>query len=370
MKTGRLEKLIARFRRQHTAGAFPGGQLALCYQGKVIHNQVLGIGRGFRANDLQEIVVVPETPFPVFSAGKPLAALAIALLEDRGNLDIMAPISNMIPEFVGGGKEHITTLDVLTHRSGLMMPKLAGAMHLWANREAVLRAIGETMPTFPRGTLAYHPHEYGWILSEIVWRLTDRSLADFCAQEIADPLELPSLRYGLAGRSIESIAYSYWLGKDNAMVAGVNVAENFELQNSQQFFEAENPATSMVTDAASLASFYQFILQDGITISGKRLISKETLSKYTTLQHRGWDRTIKTISSVGRGFFVGSRFPSSFGWWNTGSCFGHAGAFSSLAFGDYKTGISAAILTNGNRSLQDFARRFIPLAQDIRNALQ
>jgi hypothetical protein len=66
---------------------------------------------------------------------------------------------------------------------------------------------------------------------------------------------------------------------------------------------------------------------------------------------------------------LGTLTPSSFGWWNTGSCFGHAGAFSCLAFGDFKTGLSVAIVTNGNRGINDFFRRFIPLAHSIRQGV-
>jgi hypothetical protein len=76
------------------------------------------------------------------------------------------------------------------------------------------------------------------------------------------------------------------------------------------------------------------------------------------------------ILSYNGGYGEETAVPNTVGWWNTENCFGHTGAFSSLAFGDNETGISAAIITNGNRGLNDFARRFISLAQDIRNALQ
>lgn len=74
------------------------------------------------------------------------------------------------------------------------------------------------------------------------------------------------------------------------------------------------------------------------------------------------------LLAVGRGFVVGTRFPSSFGWWNTNKCFGHAGGFSSLAFGDYDTKISVAIVTNGNRGTMDLARRMLPFAHRLRKA--
>jgi hypothetical protein len=82
----------------------------------------------------------------------------------------------------------------------------------------------------------------------------------------------------------------------------------------------------------------------------------------------GWDRSSNIVGSFGRGFMLGTLYPSIYGWRTTRSCFGHAGGFSSLAFGDYDTGISAAIVTNGNRSFLDLGRRFLPLTNGLRKA--
>ncbi len=367
--SGKLAEVVKRFRRQQQKGSFPGGQLALRRYGKVVLDEAIGHGRGFRPREAYPpLAVQPGMPFPVLSAGKPLAALAIALLEERGLLDVEAPISHIFPAFGRHGKEHITTLDVLTHRSGLLMPDFVGKPHLWGSREAIQTALIETVPTYPRGTLAYHPYEYGWILAEIVQRIDGREFTDFFAEEIASPLKLPALHFGLGGRDINTVAYSYWLGKDKVIVAGVNVAERFEDQNSEQHFSAGNPATAMVCDAASLAAFYDWMLHGQKSPAGRLDIKESTLREYTSRQVMAWDRTIRTFLALGRGFMVGSRLPSTFGWWNTGGCFGHGGGYSSLAFGDYRTGIAAAIVTNGNRGLFDFMKRFLPLVGGLRKA--
>jgi hypothetical protein len=54
--------------------------------------------------------------------------------------------------------------------------------------------------------------------------------------------------------------------------------------------------------------------------------------------------------------------------WHTKQCFGHAGVFSCLAFGDHQTNVSAAIFTNGNRGIGDVMKRFIPMSHGIRKA--
>ena len=366
----KLEKAVSTFKKQHAAGLFPGGQLVLRRYGKLVLNEYCGMSRGFRTGESAEpMAVQPFTQFPVLSAGKPIAAVVIAILEDRKLLDVESPIVKMIPEFSLHDKTKITTLDVLTHRAGILLPDLVNSPELWRDREAVLKYLIEAKPVYRRGTFAYMPWEYGWILSEICFRVDGRTLPDFVAEEISSPLVLPSLKYGLAGRDPDSFAFTYWLGKKKHMLAGINVAENFEnINNSKDFFNAANPAVSLVTDAASLAAFYEFLVNKGVTNSGKRLISEEIILKYTAQGLFGWDRSNRTFLTVGRGFMLGSLTPSPFGMWNTQKCFGHGGGFSSLAFGDYETGIAAAILTNGNRGPLDYIKRFIPLAKGMRKS--
>jgi CubicO group peptidase (beta-lactamase class C family) len=369
MSADRLASVVKRFESGKSSGAYPGGQLVLRRQGKLVLNNAVGIARGLREQEnIPAVPVNPRTPFPVLSAGKPLAAIAMAMLEERGLLDIDAPIAHYFPAFSKYGKDQITTLDVLTHRSGILMPDFVRQPHLWTDREAVQEALVETIPSYPRGTLAYHPHEYGWVLSELILRIDGRNLADFFAQEISQPLELPALQFGLAGRELDSLAFTYWLGKPSVVIAGVNVAETYEEQNSTLFFEAKNPATSLVTDAASLAAFYDFLLRGGLTPSGQQLLSEKSIRNYTSREVFSWDRTLKALIALGRGFILGTLPPSSYGWWNTGGCFGHQGGFSCLAFADYQTNISAAILTNGTRSSMDILRRLTPLANGLRKA--
>jgi CubicO group peptidase (beta-lactamase class C family) len=365
----KLEKAVDRFIRQNETGIFPGGQLVLRRDGKLVTSVSVGVARGFRPDeDVPALKVASHTAFPVLSVGKPLAATVIALLEDRSLLSMDDPVCRYIPGFTGHGKEKITILDVLTHRSGMLLPGLVKNKHAWRSRSEIQAALIECVPSHPRGTLAYHPHEYGWILDEIVRAAVGRTLPTFFNEEIAMPLQLPDLGFGLSGRAIDRIAYGYWLGPEKVNVAGSNVARDFEWQNSEEFFDANNPAVSLVANAESIAAFYDFLLRGGKTPRGEQLISTDLIERYTTQCVFGWDRSLRTFVAIGRGFVVGSLIPSNYGWWNTSKCFGHGGGFSCLAFGDYERNISVAIFTNGNRSLLDFAKRFIPLAQSLRYA--
>ncbi len=369
MDAHRLGGVVEAFRQQQLAGAFPGGQLVVRREGKLVINEAVGIARGYRKDEAAPVPVVPQTAFPNHSCGKPLAAIVIAMLEDRGKLDVAAPIAEVFPEFAQNGKEQITTLDVLTHRSGVLMPHLAGKLELWNDKAAMEKELAAVAPTYPRGTLAYQPGEYGWILSEVVRRVDGRSLPDYFAEEIATPLGLPALRFGLSGRKLDSLAYQYWFGPDKVMIGGFNAAYRFEeMTNAKLYFDSLNPAFTLISDAASLAAFYDFILNGGRTPSGQQLISEDTLQQYTNRQVSGFDQSLKIFQALGRGFQMGTLTPSLYGWWNTKRCFGHAGVFSCLAFGDHQTKVSAAIFTNGNRGIGDVMRRFIPLSHAIRKA--
>jgi CubicO group peptidase (beta-lactamase class C family) len=69
---------------------------------------------------------------------------------------------------------------------------------------------------------------------------------------------------------------------------------------------------------------------------------------------------------MARGFMLGTIPPSIYGWWMTQHCFGHAGAFSTLASADPTRDLAVAIVTNGNRGPNDSLSRFASLGSVIR----
>lgn len=361
MDPQQLGKTIALFQKQQKDGAFFGGQMVVRRYGTVVVNEHIGMTRQDAPCPVQ-----PTTPIPVYSAGKPIVAIAIAILEDRGLLDVKAPIAELLPEFAACGKERITTLDILTHTAGILIPS---SYTLNPEKKLTWRTIIEAKPMYVRGTFAYMPLEYGVILSEIIMRLSGKGLSEFVMEEISTPLHIPALQYGLADRDIHSLAYSYWLGSNPVKIYGNIIAEKFEESiNDEACFNSMNPAYNMVTDASSLAVFYEFLVKKGVTLTGQQLISAQTLQQYTTKAISGWNKTLKVPIAMGRGFTLGGLLPSIYGWWNSKGCFGHGGMFSSLAFGDQRNELAVAIITNGNRSMYDFYKRFMPLTHGIRTA--
>lgn len=357
----RAEDLANLFARQGRQGLFPGGQLVVSRRGEILVDTSVGIARGLRDGEgIAPQAVTPETPFQTMSASKAVVAFAIALLEDRGLIDVAAPVSRYFPGFAANGKEEITLLDVLTHRSGLMVEHLVGDPGLWPDWDALMSAIAVARPERPRGSLTYASHAFGWISAEVVRRVTGRPLPDFLAETFRDELGPFDFR---AAPDRPTAARTYWLGTSKYMLGTINLADGFEHANNDVACRrALVPGAGLLTTARALAGFYELLLAGGVTRSGRRIIREETLRRYTTRQTAGFEPLTRSYVVLGRGFALGWPFPHLYGWWGSSRCYGHAGGFSCLAFADPDAQVAVAILTNGNRSLLDMVRRFAPLA--------
>lgn len=364
-----LERARTLFEKQQMKGAFPGGQLVVRRGGKLALNFATGIARGFRPEEGEGASsVTPLTRFAVFSASKPVAAIALAMLEERGLVDVNSPVAQYFPEFAAHGKAEITVLDVLTHRAGVFTPELLARPRDWGHIEQVRQALIDAKPRFPRGTLAYMPYEYGWILAEVVRGATGRQLEDFIREEITIPAGIPGLRFGAAVSELPSLARTYWLGTGSVKVAGNELSKTFEGDNNlPEMLTAFVPGAGLVCTASDLASFYEILANGGLCRSGQRLFSTQTLRRYTSAS-TAFDRSNRMPLRVGRGFLLGNVGPSLYGWWGTQRCFGHAGAFCTLAYADPDLDLSVAIVTNGNRGPYDSLFRFAPLGSAIRRA--
>jgi CubicO group peptidase (beta-lactamase class C family) len=374
----KLARVVARFRRQQERGRFPGGQIAVCRDGRLALDEAIGTARGFRPDEQE-----PATPYTrrtlgsIFSASKGLVATAIALLEAQGKLDVEAPIAEIFPEFGRGGKERITTLDVLTQRAGLMMRALTrrltgealDAAGSFVDRETVVDALEAERPAYERGTLAYQAFGFGWALAEVAERAAGRSLEELLTDSIFAPAGL-DIRLRATAAELPSLARTYWLGGGKLRLDGENLAAGFErFHNGARYLTAHVPGALAVTTAADLAAFYEILAREGETPDGRRLLPASIVRRYATRTARGFERSLGVPVVLGRGFSLGWLPPHPYGRWNTGACFGHPGAFCVVAFADPRHRMGVAIVTNGNRGPMDLAPRFGPLASEIRAAL-
>lgn len=369
MDPRRVAKVVEKVRRQQVDGVFPGGQLAVVRRGVLVVDEAVGIARGLREEEREpKKEFTPEQRSCVFSAGKPLVGIAIAVLEDRGAVDVARPVAAYWPEFARAGKADITVLDVLLHRSGLYLREIERDYRRFREWDFIISRIADAEPAFPRGTLAYQPMGFGWILGELVRRVTGKPIERFLQEDVLGPAGLDDLRLGVPAEEVPSLARSYWVDDKPPTLGGEEMVGFEEAQNSVEQLTAVLPGAGTVGTARALARFYAWLLDGTPTRNGGRLVREGLLTKYVTEQTRGTDRTVRVPIVLGRGFSLGWFWPHPYGWWRTSTCFGHAGNFSTLAWADPTTGCAIAAVTNGNRPPMKLVTRFAPIGSGLRAA--
>ena len=130
-----------------------------------------------------------DTLASVYSGSKGLLSTCIHLLADRGEIDLDAPVARYWPEFGQAGKQNITIAMVLGHRSGVIGPREPMSWQQVTDWDAVCTRIAAATPWWPPGSAqGYHVVTFGFILGEVVRRVTGRTLGQYLRTEIAEPL--------------------------------------------------------------------------------------------------------------------------------------------------------------------------------------
>src|SRR3712207_3829859 len=141
-----------------------------------------------------------DTLVLVYSTSKGLAAMTLALLHSRGLLDYDERVSAYWPEFAQGGKERVTVRQLLAHEAGLPVIDVRLTPKLIADHDGLAEAIATQRPLWEPGTRhGYHGISLGWYEGELVRRIDPdrRTLGRFFAEEIAGPLGIDSIWFGV-----------------------------------------------------------------------------------------------------------------------------------------------------------------------------
>ena len=127
----------------------------------------------------------------VFSSTKGATAACANLLVQRGQLDLAQPVSHYWPEFAEAGKADIPVLYLLTHQAGLPVVDTRLSAEEVQHWDPMITALEAQAPVWEPGTAhGYHAVTYGYLVGEVVRRITGRTLGTFFAEEIAGPLGL------------------------------------------------------------------------------------------------------------------------------------------------------------------------------------
>ena len=154
----------------------------------------------------------PDTLVNVFSVGKGLVAACTARLAGQGRLDLEAPVAACWPEFAAAGKDTITVRQLLSHQAGLPAVRRRlppGAMLDWS---AMTAALAGQEPWWPPGTgHGYHVNTFGFLVGEVIRRVTGTTVGKLLRDEIAGPLGA-DVHIGLPVSEHERVATFIWPG--------------------------------------------------------------------------------------------------------------------------------------------------------------
>jgi CubicO group peptidase (beta-lactamase class C family) len=290
----------------------------------------------------------------VFSAAKGPTATCIHQLVEAGRLDVDLPIAHYWPEFGCNGKEKITLRMVLSHQAGLAAIEADLTLEQVLAWQPVVDAIAAQAPNWEPGTKhGYHARSFGWILGELIRRVTGEMPGQYLAEHICKPL---GLRYwvGLPAERLPdcatlippqggSNAIAELLGADSltaqVMSGPCGLFGYNEMWNRPEVLQAQMPSSNGVGDARSLARFYAAVAGE---VDGVSLLGPEQLARACEQQVRGPDAVIFHETCFGLGYGLQPSLAPGAG----PRSFGHPGAGGALAFADPDAQLGFAYVMN------------------------
>ncbi|HSV07952.1 MAG TPA: serine hydrolase domain-containing protein [Candidatus Binatus sp.] len=297
-----------------------------------------------------------DTIVNVFSTSKAMTALCAHILVDCGQLDVDAPVARYWPEFAMAGKHAITTRHLLTHSAGLAairQPLPSAALYDWTRMTSALAA--EEPWWEPGSASGYHALTYGYLVGEVVRRITGATLGTFFRDEVARRLSadfhiglpasedarvaemVPPTAQETAATPAAAVDPESLLGK----VLG-NPLVRAEFANRPEWRRAEIPAANGHGNARSVARVMA-LLACGGALDGVRLLSERTLAAAIAEQRHARDLVLPLAMRWGLGFMLSSpQLPLG----PNPRTFGHGGWGGSLGIADLDAGVSWAYVMN------------------------
>ncbi|MEA2199206.1 MAG: hypothetical protein QOJ25_3257 [Solirubrobacteraceae bacterium] len=365
----------------YRSGVHPALQLCLRRNGVVVLDRALGHARGNGPSDPPEAakeLATPATPFCIYSTSKALTAVVVHVLAERGALDIADKVSDYIPEYARKGKGETTIGHVLSHRAGVPgIPREALSLERIDDSEFIIGLLSDAKPFAKPGTLlAYHAISGGFILGEIVRRVTGKNIREVLAEEILDPLNFRWTSYGVEPSDVKAVGRDYVTGPRllpplstlSTRVLGVPVARVVELASDPRFLTAVIPAGNVVTTANELSRFFE-ILRAGGELDGVRVMAPRTIRRALTQQaHLEIDFQLGFPVRYSYGLMLGAKLISPYGR-DTDLAFGHLGFINIAGWADPERALSAALITTGKAIVYPELPRFYGVMQRIASAV-
>jgi CubicO group peptidase (beta-lactamase class C family) len=286
----------------------------------------------------------PDALFWLFSASKPFIAVLVHRYVERGLLSLDAPVSQYWPEFGDNGKQYITVRQVLQHRTGMPTAgsALGDALAMSNWRRSVERIERSAPKLDPDLGPAYQFLIYGFLLGELLQRVSGRPVEELLREQLLEPLGLHDTFVGLPDAA--------WPRHVPVHVDGPGGGIAQSVLNRRITRAAVIPAAGISTTAADLGVFYRALLDDRVG-RGPGLLRPETLA--TALEpsnERQMDVFARAPIRWSAGFQLGGvRWGSRtgpMGRLSSPLAFGHNGSNCCLAWADPKRDLVVSYLTD------------------------
>lgn len=319
------------FEKNFELGLEVGASFAVSLNGKLVVDIWGGFSDSAKTKPWEKDTIVN-----VFSTTKIMTALCIHLLIDKGLIDVEAPVFTYWPEFAQATKENVLVKHILSHSAGLpgfdqKIP--VEALYDW---DRIINLLAAQKPWWKPGTkIGYHMTTFGYLLGELVRRVSGRSLGTFFQENIADPLKI-DFHIGLSedydSRVADIITPDKVFAKWQIILSKlflkktVKVFYNPDIEavnfNGRAWRSAEIPSGNGHGNARSIAKVGSILACGGI-YEKKKILSKSTVEKAIKPQISGRDvimiyRPAKFglgIGLVDDKYYLG---PRSFGWGGAG----------------------------------------------------
>ncbi|WJY40645.1 serine hydrolase domain-containing protein [Streptomyces sp. P9-2B-2] len=298
-----------------------------------------------------------DTVLPVMSVAKGLISVCAHLLAQQGTLDLDAPVADHWPEFAQRGKEAITSRMVLANTAGIPLVERQLTFEELTRWTPVIRALEEQQVLYEPGTaFEYHAHAFGFLIGELIRRLTGRTPGRYFRETIGDALGLrtwiglPQEEVPRLARLAEAAGRSPLPSADLLPMRALTMngvlpfpgLDDPHGYNSPALLTAEFPGAGAVSSARGLAALYAAVATgvDG----APRLLGADTVTDAVRQVSGGasWSGFPDLGARWGSGFLIDSPFRRLLG----ARSFGNSGAGGQFAFGDDEFGVGFAYTAN------------------------
>ena len=308
--SGFVQDRFARVRETFSANLADGVDVGASFAATIEGEMVVDLWGGF-ADAARTRSWEKDTLVNVYSTTKTMTALTALMVADRGDLDFDAPVAKYWPEFAANGKADVKVSHLMSHSAGLSgwREPISGAdLYDWEKVTALLAAQA---PFWEPGTASgYHALTQGYLVGEVVRRITGKSLGTVFREEIAEPLGA-DFHIGLPASEDARVAHLIppppggAIGDGEQSELSHNMSSNpgidVSATRTRAWRAAEIPAAGGHGNARSIAEIH-VILANGGVARGRRILSEAGCRKALEPQIEGQDLILGVPARFGMGF--------------------------------------------------------------------